>query len=108
MNKTVIYIVFAILASLGILGTVALLIYRPDASATFTAFVVQILGIAVVAAGTFYGFGKTNEKLEEVQKQTNGNLSRRDAEIERLTQENIELAKQIPPTTGPIETFDGR
>lgn len=107
MNKTAIYIVFAVLASLGILGTVALLILRPDASATFTAFVVQILGIAVVAAGTFYGFGKTNEKLEEVQKQTNGNLTRRDAEIERLTRENIELAKRVPTVTGPVETFDG-
>lgn len=43
-----------------------------------------------------------------MQKQTNGNLSRRDAEIERLTAKSIELAKQIPSTTGPVETFDGR
>lgn len=103
MNKTVIYIVFMVLAGLGIVGTAALLIFRPDASATFTAFIVQILGIAVVAAGTFYGFGKTSEKLEEVQKQTNGNLHRRDEEIARLQAENIELAKQVPPTTGTIE-----
>lgn len=110
MNKTVIYIVFMVLAGLGIVGTAALLIFRPDASATFTAFIVQILGIAVVAAGTFYGFGKTSEKLEEVQRQTNGNLHRRDetiaekdAEIARLQAENIELAKQVPPTTGTIE-----
>ncbi|GEM_PF-4977483 len=34
-------------------GTLALLIYRPDATATFTAFVIQIFGIAAVAAGTF-------------------------------------------------------
>ncbi|WP_029259748.1 MULTISPECIES: hypothetical protein [unclassified Microbacterium] len=99
MNKTIIYIVFAVLAALGIVGTLALLFFRPDATATFTAFVIQILGIAAVAAGTFYGFGKTNEKLEAVERQTNGNLSRRDAEIERLTAVNIELAKQVPPSS---------
>jgi hypothetical protein len=97
MNKTAAFVVFSILAALGIIGMVALLMWRPDATATFTAFIVQILGIAVVAAGTFYGFGKTNEKLEAVERQTNGNLSRRDAEIERLTAENIELAKRYRP-----------
>lgn len=99
MNKTAVFVVFSILAALGIVGMLALLIWRPDATATFTAFIVQILGIAVVAAGTFYGFGKTNEKLEAVERQTNGNLSRRDAEIERLTAENIELAKQVLPSS---------
>lgn len=106
MNKTAVFVVFSILAALGIIGMVALLIWRPDATATFTAFIVQILGIAVVAAGTFYGFGKTNEKLEAVEKQTNGNLHRRDLEIERLTLENIELAKQLPPTDGSVPTRD--
>ncbi|MDZ5145329.1 hypothetical protein [Microbacterium testaceum] len=84
MNKTAVFVTFAALAALGIVGSVVLLIHRPDATATFTAFVVQILGIAAVAAGTFYGFGKTNEKLEAVQKQTNGTLTKRDEEIERL------------------------
>ncbi|KKX97183.1 hypothetical protein AAY78_14495 [Microbacterium sp. Ag1] len=105
MNKTAVFIVFSVLAALGIVGMVALLMWRPDATATFTAFIVQILGIAVVAAGTFYGFGKTNEKLEAVERQTNGNLSRRDAEIARLTAENIELAKQVPPTDS-VPTYD--
>jgi len=104
MNKTAVFIVFAALAALGIIGTGLLLAFRPDATATFTAFIVQILGIAAVAAGTFYGFGKTNEKLEQVEKQTNGSLHRRDQEIERLTRENMELAKQLPPTTGPLPT----
>lgn len=93
MNRTASFITFAVLVALGIVGTLILLVYRPDASATFIAFLIQILGIATVAAGTFYGFGKTNEKLERVEAQTNGSLSRIDAEIERLTQENIELAK---------------
>lgn len=97
MSKTAAFIAFSVLAALGIAGMIVLLIHRPDATATFTAFIVQILGLVVVAAGTFYGFGKTNEKLEAVQKQTNGNLHRRDQEIERLTRENIRLATLVEP-----------
>ncbi|MFD8768462.1 hypothetical protein [Microbacterium oxydans] len=106
MNKTAVFITFAILAALGLIGSLYLLVERPDASATFTALLVQILGLVVVAAGTFYALGKTNEKIEDVQKQTNGNLSRRDAEIERLTRENVELAKLVPADTGSIEIGD--
>lgn len=99
MNKTAVFITFVALAAIGLIGALYLLVERPDASATFTALLVQILGLVVVAAGTFYALGKTNEKIEEVQTQTNGNLSRRDAEIERLTRENIELARQVPTDT---------
>lgn len=106
MNKTAVFITFAALVTVGLIGSVYLLVERPDASATFTALLVQILGLVVVAAGTFYGLGKTNEKIQEVQTQTNGNLSRRDAEIERLTRENIALAKQVPTDTGTIDVSD--
>lgn len=102
MNKTAVFITFAVLAALGLIGSIYLLVERPDASATFTALLVQILGLVVVAAGTFYALGKTNEKIAEVQTQTNGNLSRRDDEIERLTRENIELARQVPADTGAV------
>lgn len=48
----------------------------------------------------------TAPTAEEVQRQTNGNLHRRDQEIERLTRENIEPAKQVPrPATGPVDTI---
>lgn len=102
MNKTAIFITFSVLAALGLIGAIVLLIHRPDATATFTALLIQVLGLVAVAAGTFYGFGKTNDKLDEVQRQTNGNLHRRDLEIERLTAENVELAKQVPPTTDSV------
>lgn len=106
MNKTAVFITFAVLAALGLIGAIYLLVERPDATATFTSLLVQVLGLVAVAAGTFYGFGKTNEKLEEVQKQTNGNLHRRDQEIERLTRENIALARQVPTDTdsNPTQT----
>lgn len=103
MNKTAVFITFAALVALGILGSIYLLVERPDASATFTSLLVQLLGLVTVAAGTFYALGKTNEKIGEVQKQTNGNLSRRDDEIARLTRENIELAKQVPTDTGSVD-----
>lgn len=76
MNRTVIFIAFVGLAATGLIGSVILLLFRPDASATFIAFVLQIMGLATVAATTFYGLGKVNEKVEVVQKQTNGTLSR--------------------------------
>lgn len=104
MNKTVIFVTFAVLAALGIIGSVVLLIHRPDATATFTAFVVQILGIAAVAAGTFYGFGKTNEKLETVTRQTNGTLSALREDNARLNAENAKLNRQLHPEEG----IDGR
>lgn len=86
MNRTAVFLTFAALAAVGLVGAGVLLVVRPDASATFTAFVVQILGLVAVAAGTFYGLGKANEKLEVVQRQTNGNFERVQTENERLTQ----------------------
>jgi hypothetical protein len=84
LNKTAVFITFAVLAGIGIVGTLTLTILRPDATATFTSFLLTILSIVSVAAGTFYGFGKQGEKLEQIQKQTNGNLSRRDEQIAAL------------------------
>lgn len=86
MNKTAVFITFSALAGIGIVGTLVLMIHRPDATATFTSFLLTILSLVSVAAGTFYGFGKQGEKLEEIKKQTNGNLSRRDDEIAALRQ----------------------
>lgn len=105
MNKTVIFITFAALAALGVIGTMILLIHRPDASATFTSFIVTILGLVSVAAGTFYGFGKQGEKLETIAKQTNGNLSKQTDENKRLT--DIIIAAGLSPnlTTGEIATI---
>ncbi|MDR2294519.1 MAG: hypothetical protein LBE05_04880 [Microbacterium sp.] len=108
MNKTATFITFAALAALAVIGIVVLLILAPSSAEAFGAFVVQLLGIIVVGASTIYALGQTNAKLDRVEAQTNGNLSRRDAEIERLTAENIELARQIPAETGPVDTSHGR
>lgn len=98
MNRTVMFITFAALAALGLLGSIVLLIHRPDATATFTSFVVQTLGLVAVAAGTFYGLGKANEKLEVVRAQTNGNLT-------KLQGENKDQARIILDQAAEIATL---
>lgn len=95
MNKTVVFITFACLAGLGIVGSVVLQLYRPDAAVGFTNLLVTVLGLSATAAGTFYGLGKTNERLETVVKQTNGTLTAKDAEIQRLHQEKERLLAQL-------------
>lgn len=102
MNRTVIFVTFSVLAALGIGGTLVLLIHRPDASATFTAFIITILGLVSVAAAQFYGFGKVTEKaavqtekLETIERNTNGRLHARDEQIKYLTE--ILIARGIDP-----------
>lgn len=86
MNKTVMFVTFAILAGLGIVGTAVLVAFRPDATATFTNLLITVLGLVSVAGATFYGFGKQSDKLDTVVRQTNGQLSSKEDEISRLRQ----------------------
>lgn len=102
MNKTVIFITFAILAGIGIAGAVLLAVVRPDTTTSYVNFVFQILGLVTVAATTFYGLGKANEKLEVVKRQTNGTLSgllekldEKERENMRLRTENIHLERKV-------------
>lgn len=95
MNKTVMFVTFSCLAALAISGSVVLAIVKPEANGNYIGFAFQILGLVTVAAGTFYGLGKANEKLEVVRKQTNGTLtgllrtiSEKDAEIARLKEKS--------------------
>jgi hypothetical protein len=108
MNKTAVFICFSALAAIGLIGAVVLSIHRPDATATFTSLIVTVLGIAASAAGTFYALGKQGEKLEEIKTQTNGNLSRRDEKIDRLTQLLLEQhGVKLDDALNPIEDESG-
>ena len=84
------FITFAVLAGLAIVGVVILLLFRPEASATFTAFVITLLALVTTAAGTFYGLKKANEKLEVVKTQTNGTLSNL---LQLIENKDIEIAQ---------------
>jgi hypothetical protein len=85
VNKTVMFITFAALVLVALLGSVVLLLVRPDASATFIGQVVQLLGLVTVAAGIFHGLGKAADAVEVVRKQTNGTLSKLIAERDAAT-----------------------
>lgn len=97
MNKTTLFVTFAALAGIGIVGAVVLLITRPDATATLTTLLVTVLALVVNAAGSFNAIEKTNEKIDRVVKQTNGNLSALTDENTRLT--NILIDQGIDPVS---------
>jgi hypothetical protein len=107
MNKTVMFVVFAALAIFGLVGTVVLLIVRPESSQDFTNLLITVLGLATTAGGTFYALGKQGEQIQKIDRQTNGTLSDLRTENDRLTRENVELAMQVTPTTGSIPTVAG-
>lgn len=98
LSKNVAFGAIALLLVLGILGVLLLHLFRPDASATFIQTIVTFAGILTTTITLLYGLGKVQERIEVVQKQTNGNLSAARDEINRLTRENVELARQVPPT----------
>ena len=97
MNKTVIFITFAALAALGLIGGLVLLVTRPDASATFTNLLVLVFGLVVTAAGTFAALGKQNEKIDKVVTQTNGINSALRTQLEEANTKIAELSRQLPP-----------
>lgn len=75
MNKTVVFVTFACLALVGLVGAVLLLMFKAEVYDSFVALILQILGLVTVAAGTFAALGNQASKLEVVKKQTNGTLS---------------------------------
>lgn len=75
-----------------------MLLYKPEQAQLFTGFLINLLGIVTVAAGTFYGLDKLNNRVEQVQEQTNGTLTKllaenvkKGEENKRLTERNAEL-----------------
>ena len=91
MNRTVVFAVFASIGGILIIGMVFLTAFRPEATATMLNSGITVMSLVSVFAGTAYGFGKLNEKVEEVKTQTNGTLTKKDEEIARLKKENDEL-----------------
>lgn len=90
-------VVFGVLTLAGIAGTVILQIHRPDATASFTTFVFQMLGLVAVAGGLGAGLNSVQQKVEAVQRQTNGTLSKKDEEITRLNAEVAALNRLLHP-----------
>lgn len=102
MNKQVIFIIIAILAGVGLVGVFALQLIRPDASATLINFVFQLLMLLGGFGGLAAMQAQQNKEIETIKTNTNGTLSALRDENDRLTRENVELAKQVPTVTGTI------
>lgn len=106
LSKNLAFAAIAVIIILGIVGVVLLYVFRPDATATFIQTIVTFAGILTTAITLLYGLGKIGDRVEVVQKQTNGNLAARDAtiaekdaQIARLQEEKVALAKLVPPAT---------
>lgn len=104
MNKTLLFVVFATLAALGLAGYVVVLLISPENATAFVGTLVTILAIVSASATTFYMLGKQQDTLEQVKTQTNGNLSAlRDqlAEKDRLLADKdrqlLQVVQAAPP-----------
>lgn len=101
MNKQTTFLVIAILAGVGLLGVIALQLFRPDASATFIDFAFQLL----MLLGGFGGLAKMQaqqgKEIQTIKKNTNGTLSRKDDEIATY---RAALAEHAPDVLRQVET----
>lgn len=97
MNKTVIFITFAVVVILGFAGYILLLARDPTPDPTRSDRVITslvlLLGLLSTAAGQFYMLGK-------IEKQTNGNLSIKEAHIAELSSQLANAG--IQPATAPV------
>lgn len=96
LSKNLAFAAVAIIVLFGVIGVLLLHLFRPDASATFIQTIVTFAGILTTAITLLYGLGKVGDRIDIVQKQTNGTLSELRDENNRLTRENVELARQVP------------
>ena len=95
MNKTVAFVSFAVLATIGLAGAIIVILLRPEYSGTVTAIIVNVLGLVTVAAGTFYSLGKMGENVEKIKHQTNGTTNVLLQENMRKEQHILELMQEI-------------
>ncbi len=104
MNKNLMFVVLATIVLVGIVGAVVLQIVRPEAMGTFVQQIVVLVGLLVSAAGTIYGLGQVNNKIENVERQTNGVLSKLQTERDQAYDELSRTREQLAAHTGTIPT----
>lgn len=98
VNRTTIALAFIVLAAIGLVGGIIVHLLNPEAQATWGNFVFTILGLATTAAVTIGGLKVVNDKIDQVQQQTNGRLSQKDDELTK--KDRWLLAAGIDPQTG--------
>lgn len=102
MNKNLIVVLYFGLAAIGVIILGLTTIFAPEQIDKTVGWVVQVLGLASTAAVTIYLLGKQATTLEEVKTNTNGKLSEKDAKIEELQKQLLQLVGSAPaaPTQG--------
>lgn len=97
MNKTLMFVTFAIIATLGLVGYIVLLAIDPtpdeDRADRLVTTLIVLLGLITTSAGTFYQLGK-------IEKQTNGALSAKEQHI-NLLQAQL-MGAGVTPASPPI------
>jgi len=122
MNRTVVFITFAVLVVLALVEAFVLLIFAPQHFTTLTGFILVLLGLASTFAATVWSLGKnkqelqnvkeeTSQKLDVVQKQTNGTLTKLISRNNELAEENRSMLAEngelrvmlgMPPRKGTV------
>lgn len=107
MNKTVVFVTFVALAAIGIIGATILSLANSPSIDKYVTFLVTILGLVSVAAGTFAALRdvkKTqddqNTTLETVKRQTNGTLSSLLRDRDEKAIENARLRAELAALKG--------
>lgn len=91
VSSLTVFITIAVLILVGLVGATLIILIRPDATATFTNTFVLILGLATSFAGTVGLVSPIAKRVKQVEKQTNGTLSKKDEEIKNLQTQIITL-----------------
>lgn len=104
MNKNLMYLTVGTIVLIGLIGSIVLQIIRPEALGTFVQQIVVLVGLLTTAAGTIYGLGEVNTKLQQVEKQTNGQLTRLQNERDQMAAELAKTRELLAANTGTIPT----
>lgn len=89
MRKGLLFAGFVIVAVVGLVGVILIAHFRPDATATLLNAVTTILTLVSGFGILVYQLVKVNDKVNNVEQQTNGRLSSRDERIKNLEHELI-------------------
>lgn len=104
MNKNLMYLTVGTIVLIGLIGSIVLQIVRPEALGTFVQQIVVLVGLLTTAAGTIYGLGQVNDKIDKVESQTNGQLTRLQNERDQMAAELAETRELLAAETGAIPT----
>lgn len=102
MNKNYMFIGFIAVGALGIVGAGFLIFVKSEGADKFIQYVFSLLSILGAMGVTLWGLNKTHDQqtnlegeVRTVKEQTNGNLHKRDMQIEELKVMNAELMVQL-------------